>query len=451
MKYELDELLKDAYGGEDTKTVTSKLNQEMIDKVHSGESKFEKRFLGFGNFAKVILVSGCACLVVVAIVSAVMALTPRIKDDAIKEAASEEIVSEQESSEDVEETTNYYSDLKWDNPDVQYRIEDDTLIVYGNGKMGGSMKDKLEAHKYDIKKVVIDEGVLGITSGAFKGYAALEGVEMADTVVRIESNAFSGCEKLKEIKWSKGLEIIDSYAFANCTSLIKVVIPEGVTELGGYVFEECSNLENINIPSSIKVISIDDFYGTKWIENLQEDENGFIVVDAILISGANAKGHVVIPDNIKIIGEYAFYRSEVESVIIPEGVVEIGYETFGKCSNLQSINIPSTVNSIDSGTFRECSKLKNIEISVGIKNVGSSAFEMCESLECIEIPEGVEWIGSNTFEGCKNLVSIKLPRSLEKVGNWLFWDCKSLRTIHGTEGSYAEKLAMYGDYLFEEE
>ena len=51
---------------------------------------------------------------------------------------------------------------------------------------------------------------------------------------------------------------------------------------------------------------------------------------------------------VKKIGHEAFYKCDyIESVTIPEGVEEIEYLAFSRCSKLKNVNISSTIIDID--------------------------------------------------------------------------------------------------------
>ena len=55
------------------------------------------------------------------------------------------------------------------------------------------------------------------------------------------------------------------------------------------------------------------------------------------------------------IGDDAFKNSAVQSIVIPDGVEEIGWFAFSGCASLQSIKIPSSVTSVGYGAFQYCS------------------------------------------------------------------------------------------------
>ena len=54
--------------------------------------------------------------------------------------------------------------------------------------------------------------------------------------------------------------------------------------------------------------------------------------------------------------EYTFSGTNVKSVTIPEGVLEIDWFAFYNCSSLQKVYIPYTVNSIGYGAFDYCAR-----------------------------------------------------------------------------------------------
>jgi hypothetical protein len=47
----------------------------------------------------------------------------------------------------------------------------------------------------------------------------------------------------------------------------------------------------------------------------------------------------VIPDDIQIIGDCAFWASKIENVTIPDSVTSIERQAFRECNNLKTVNI----------------------------------------------------------------------------------------------------------------
>jgi hypothetical protein len=98
---------------------------------------------------------------------------------------------------------------------------------------------------------------------------------------------------------------------------------------------------------------------------------------------------ITFPNTLKIIDSISYtYESErkrinISSIVIPEGVMDIGRDVFSNCKNLTSVTLPRS-----------------------LKRIGRSAFADCTSLTDVNIPSGCKIsYGSNNdvFKGCSRL------------------------------------------------
>lgn len=158
-------------------------------------------------------------------------------------------------------------------------------------------------------------------------------------------------------------------------------------------------------------------------------------------------------------------RSEIQHLVISEGIRHIDSFAFSGCSNLLSIYLPSTFISTEiygEGMFLGCPKLCSITVDpmneeydsrnncnaiihtedncllLGCNNtiipstvttIGPNAFRCCPGIEHLNIPEGVKKIDYFAFRDCINLKEILLPNSLESIGANVFENCMSLEKI----------------------
>ena len=106
----------------------------------------------------------------------------------------------------------------------------------------------------------------------------------------------------------------------------------------------------------------------------------------------------------------------IQSVVIPEGVTEIGNCAFDGCSSLTSVTIPEGVTEICGGAFGRCISLTSVTIPKGVTEIGNCAFAGCDSLTSVTIPEGVTKIGHWAFEDCSSLTSVTIPDSVTEIG-----------------------------------
>ena len=141
---------------------------------------------------------------------------------------------------------------------------------------------------------------------------------------------------------------------------------------------------------------------------------------AIVIGFDGSVNDVVIGlDGYKItsIPSKAFYNYDnITSVVIPEGVITIGYKAFANCEKLASITLPETLVEIGSEAFRENHALTSITLPASLKTIGEYAFCNCNQLTEIVIPEGVTKIGNCAFQSCWSVTEITLPSTLTTIG-----------------------------------
>ena len=104
------------------------------------------------------------------------------------------------------------------------------------------------------------------------------------------------------------------------------------------------------------------------------------------------------------------FRSQIKTVVISEGVTNIGNKAFTDCISLSSVTIPSSVKTIGNRTFYKCSRLEAVTIPSGVTSIGDKAFHYCNSLTSVTIPASVQTIKGTPFLGCSSLISIVVEK-----------------------------------------
>ena len=132
----------------------------------------------------------------------------------------------------------------------------------------------------------------------------------------------------------------------------------------------------------------------------------------------------------------------IKTVIIGEGVTNIGGHAFWNHKNLTDVTIPKTVKSIDSYAFYFCENLRSITIPDGVTGIGSFTFSH-SGLTSIKLPNSLNIIARDAFSHCDNLTSIVLPENMHTIGNGAFAECKSLVTV-----TLPHSLQTIEDYAF---
>ena len=137
--------------------------------------------------------------------------------------------------------------------------EDGTLTISGTGDIPGSGDAPWFSRSYEIKKVIIKDGVTNIGNKAFFDYPALTSVEIPNSVTSIGESAFFQCMRLTSVTIGNSLARIGKRAFENCVALLSVEFPNSLTNIEEFAFENCFVLTSITIPNSVTSIGNNAF------------------------------------------------------------------------------------------------------------------------------------------------------------------------------------------------
>lgn len=198
------------------------------------------------------------------------------------------------------------------------------------------------------------------------------------------------------------------------------------------------------------------------------NENYAVIIDAA--DGFENVETLEIPsaiDGVEVvkISNYAFEnQSSLKSIVLPNGIIDIGYSAFENCHNLAEVNFPEQLQYIRQNAFKSCA-LKEIMIFSDVEKIFDSTFEDCNFLKSITvdnnnkfyysedgvlfnkektkliqypvgnnrgeyiIPNGVETISGNAFKGCTSLKNVSIPEGVEYIG-WAAFESTALETIY---------------------
>ena len=143
--------------------------------------------------------------------------------------------------------------------EIDWKLENGTLTISGTGDIPGSGDAPWFSRSYEIKKVIIKDGVTNIGNNAFFDYPALTSVEIPNSVTSIGESAFFQCMRLTSVTIGNSLTRIGKRAFENCTALLSVEFPNSLTNIEEFAFENCFVLTSITIPNSVMSIGNNAF------------------------------------------------------------------------------------------------------------------------------------------------------------------------------------------------
>lgn len=305
---------------------------------------------------------------------------------------------------EVEASTNTVVKYKHDwsgYPDIKIPsiVKDDTTgeeVVIKNIGSGIFAGDSY------AKSLTIPYGIENIKSWAFAACNNLkENILIPSTVKNIESNAFvsSGIEG---IKLRYGLETIGDYAFANCTNLNEdLVIPSSVTNIANSAFSSSYRTGEADLIIYNNDAVQDNSY--PFSSNTFKDVkvNGKKINDGEFNTNLTIKGHLILGEDIKSIGNSSFANQSSMNgkLVLPSKIESIGNQAFYRCSNLNGIlSTPGTLKKIDSSAFQNCSKFEQLDLRYGLEEIGSATFLSCTGLKSdLVLPSSLKSIGGGAF------------------------------------------------------
>lgn len=314
--------------------------------------------------------------------------------------------------------------------------------------------------------VEIPEGVQIIGDYTFATRTNVKKVILPESCLGISSYAFAECS-IEEIVINKELQYIGNYAFTG-SKLKSIVMPEDskLTDIGNSAFYKCEDLKYADFSNVIGdeeveflLFSYSAFYQCTSLEEIKFPATGYkYTLYPWCFQDCSSLKEVILDDNCIWINYQVFIRcTSLEKVVLPSTLEEISSGVFAGCTSLKSIEIPESVKRIYSNAFEE-SGLEEIFIGKNIKSIMYHAFLNCKNLKKIVFEEGFDGLYYNDdsiysyyytddcidiFSGCTSLEEVVLPDSVTRIPDGIFNGCTSLSSINIPEG-----VTSIGEYAF---
>ena len=214
-----------------------------------------------------------------------------------------------------------------------------------------------------------------------------------------------GSAGLKHVEVPEGVEKITDFAFYN-SEIESVKLPDSIKKIGDEAFSNCHNLKEVNLGNGVKQLGN---YVFSWDENLTKIE---------------------LPPSLQEVGAYSFYKSNIKSITLNEGLSNIIQGAFAG-TYIEKVHIPGSVKKIGDEAFSTCHNLKEVNFGNGVKQLGNYVFSWNEKLTKIELPPSLQEVGGYAFYK-SNIKSITLNEGLSNIVQGAF------------VGTHIEKLYIPG-------
>ena len=299
--------------------------------------------------------------------------------------------------------------------------------------------------------LVIPNSVKSIGNYAFIGYPKLTSVTIPNSVTSIGERAFSGCDNLTSVTIPNSVTSIGEGAFIDCDNLTSVTIPNSVTSIGKWAFSGCDNLTSVTIPNSVTSIGEQAFshcnsltsitipnsvttVGNNTFNNLPALQS-IVLYSApknMLFSQCPALTHITwnIKSGVDSQKPFNEITNQILSFTIGEDVEYIPANICDGMTNLESIVIPANIKQIGSHAFANCNKLTLVTWNATNSKIDDAIFQNTASkIKCFNFGESVNIIPDFLCDGMSNLTSITIPKDVKVIGKNVFRYCRNLTSV----------------------
>ena len=247
-----------------------------------------------------------------------------------------------------------------------------------------------------VVTVVIQSDLLGTAKTAGDKYKIAYEEESNMSGVTINGKQYGSIEEYME-------EINPTIVEGDPKDWAYTVESDGTITITGYLNED-RTIDTVVVPNYIygipvkKIKGCVDFYSTtgNTIWNTK-------ICDGYSISVGSGR---------------ALKNTTIKKIIISNGIEVIEGGPFALTSNLEELVLPSTLSQLGDFSFLWCTNLAKVTIPSNVKSIGIYTFYQCTNLTGITIPSSVASIGGSAFEYCINLTEITIPGSVTTMGEW---------------------------------
>ena len=190
------------------------------------------------------------------------------------------------------------------------------------------------------------------------------------------------------------------------------------------------SVEELNLSECVRItgqLDQADFSYLKLAKNLKTLDLADLNVTILPIEAfyRSALQTIILPKKLVIISDRAFAQSSITSISIPETVTEIGHSAFSECKQVRGdLVIPNSVKIIKGWAFSSCGFDGNLILGLQLQEIGSNAFAQCKKITgSLVMPVNLTTIGGGAFKSCGGLSELTLNENLISIGDYSFDSC----------------------------
>ncbi|MBQ8719558.1 MAG: leucine-rich repeat protein [Clostridia bacterium] len=284
-----------------------------------------------------------------------------------------------------------------------------------------------------INEITLPDGTVSIDDEAFVNSGINKLVFKTNTVIgTLGNNVFPTADFSIDITQSNNYKVVDGAIYdASGETLVFVLssdattftVPKTVKYIGTGAFTALKNLNVLNFEDASALVSIGKsaFTGCKNLTTVNLPLENKISILARAFYGLQGLVNIDL-SNVTEIGDYAFYKTALESVALNQENVEIGKYAFAYTSGLKTLTLGDSAV-IGEGAFKD-SSVVTVTLD-GDAKIGARAFQNCRLLTSFDFLDVSGEIGQRAFYGCEALTEVNAPK-ITSIAELSFANCKNL-------------------------
>lgn len=197
---------------------------------------------------------------------------------------------------------------------------------------------------------------------------------------------------------------------------------------------------------------VDEILNTVTLLGLKDkDLTSFVVPSTVTSNG--------VPFPVEHIARNAFSNNMfLESVTLPDSILDIGDNAFYNCEKLATIEsatstgnnnlLPASLISIGERAFYNCTSLSTFTLNNSCTIIGRAAFYNCTSLSAFELKSGTKYIEDMTFYNCTSLNDFKMVDTVKEIRYAAFKGCVNLNKTNNNSTFDTMNTESIGGFAF---
>ena len=397
----------------------------------------------------------------------------------------------------LEYKTKIHSDNEW----YDYGLFEDNNINLRKAVNGNYSNPDFDIEENRLmhylgksRVVVVPDGIEELESSSFWDNQFIEEIILPDSLTIMGGDTFYNCKNLRKINIPKNVNLMGNNPFAGCP-LVEVknespfflyendalytkdketliycsikgekdtfIVPDTVKVICKHAFFLCDRFKKIVLPESLEKLENNPFSGCSKLE-LENHSKAYFIKDDVIYNGFKtsvigtlnkiSSERLVLLDGIKTINRNSFWNCNgIKTIVLPESLIDIGYNPFVGCSNIRFESHSHRFKVIDEVLYNfDESKIicypawkavGHIKLKESVIVLERGAFSGCNQMTDLDL-HNVNTVNKSCFTNCSSLKRLYCSDLVTYVGEWAFAYCSSLKEVSIHENTIVDNNAF---------